>query len=247
MATSKPFDIFKMSKAWAESQKQFYCYFIEELESTNSFAKDRLLPPTQHHGLFLARHQTKGRGRSHNSWKDTGVGNSLLSSWVFRLPQSPQHITGPLFGLALFRSAHKIWPNLEFSLKAPNDLYLRDKKIAGLLLETLNHENEFFLIAGLGFNVFDCPPECPEATYLAHFFDGAHCPDPNKWFDFLDRLRTNFTLTAHNSFRSHLVPDEQSDLQMALNRYPKLINPISEVRPDGNMLSGENQIKWTDL
>lgn len=247
MAKSKPHEIFEMSKAWAKSQKQFHCCFFEEIDSTNTFAKNRLLPPTQDHGLFLARHQTKGRGRSQNSWDDTGSGSSLLSSWVFRLPKSPQHITGPLFGLALFRSSRKTWPSLEFSLKAPNDLYLRGKKIAGLLLETLNHKNEFFLIAGLGFNVHDCPPECPEATYLTHSFDGVDWPDANIWFNFLDHLRTNFTLAAHCSFRSHLAPDEQSDLQMALNLNPKLINPISEVRPDGSMLSDGNLIKWTDL
>jgi BirA family biotin operon repressor/biotin-[acetyl-CoA-carboxylase] ligase len=244
---SRPFDIFEVSKAWAQSQKQFYCCFLDEIESTNTFAKDRLLPPSQDQGLFLARHQTKGRGRSDNSWKDTGIGNALLSSWLFRLSQSPQHITGPLFGLALFRSAHKIWPNLEFSLKAPNDLYLRGNKIAGLLLETLNEENEFYLIAGLGFNVFDCPPEFPEATCLAHSFGSPDHPDLNKWFEFLACLRTNFALAAHSSFRSYLVPEDQSDLQLALNLNPKLINPISEVRPDGNLLSGENLIKWTEL
>ncbi|MBK7843417.1 MAG: hypothetical protein IPJ71_06940 [Bdellovibrionales bacterium] len=236
-----------MSKAWAQCQKQLYCCFLEEIESTNTFAKDRLLPPIQDQGLYLARHQTKGRGRSDNSWKDTGTGNALLSSWIFRLPQSPQHITGPLFGLALFRSAHRIWPNLEFSLKAPNDLYLRGNKIAGLLLETLNDKNEFYLIAGLGFNVFDCPPECPEATCLAHSLGGPDHPDLNKWFDFLDCLRTNFTLASHSSFRSYLVPEDQNDLQMALNLNPKLANPISEVHPDGNMLSGGSLIRWTEL
>ena len=87
--------------------------------------------------LFLAAHQTNGRGRGANHWLDTGAGESLLSTWSLSVSSPPQAITGPRIGLALFAAATHAWPSLKFGLKAPNDLYLDGQKVAGLLVETV--------------------------------------------------------------------------------------------------------------
>jgi len=55
----------------------------------------------------------------------------------FFFAPSVQHLTGPLFGLALYRATQTIWPHLPLSLKAPNDLWLGSGKVAGLLIETI--------------------------------------------------------------------------------------------------------------
>ena len=72
-------------------------------------------------------------------------------------PHSPQPIMAPLIGLALLKSCQFVWPNLKLSLKAPNDLFLMHKKVAGLLTESIQQGDKHRLIIGLGMNINDHP------------------------------------------------------------------------------------------
>src|ERR1700733_5228345 len=101
---------------WAE-QRQFSVQSFDEIGSTNDEAKSEASDLGQEPKLYLAAHQTKGRGRGKNQWLDTGAGESFVSSWSFHLPQPPQATTGPRIGDALYRAVHTVWPALEWSLK----------------------------------------------------------------------------------------------------------------------------------
>lgn len=244
---SLPFDIFNLTKKWAQGIQTLYLQTHEICESTNDLAKKTPLPSSFQRGLFLTRHQTKGRGRSSHLWLDQNSGEALLSSWAFKLHQPPQHLTGPFFGLALFRAVSDIWPNMKFSLKAPNDLYLNEQKVSGLLIESFNDKNEFYLIVGLGINVFSSPPQLPQATHLVQNGSSRDEFTSNRWRHFLDRLLFHFIQAAQVCGNTLMDKPQQRELLKALNLFPHLGDKIIALSPEGHLITTQGMISWTDL
>lgn len=131
-------------------------------ESTNSLALDLGQPGD----LFVADAQTRGRGRLGRSWFSP-PGENLYFSLVLA-PPAPLEQWGSLAlaaGLALARITKGL--GFEPALKWPNDLVLKQKKAAGILLEARGSEK---LVVGIGINVNqkEFPAELREtATSLA--------------------------------------------------------------------------------
>lgn len=241
------FDIFEVSRDWAKEQHQIHLWAEESITSTNDQAKQDLLPDGMDQGLYLAKHQTQGRGRGEHSWSDSGEGKCLLSTWVFRVHQSPQHVTAPLFGLALFKAARTTWNTLPFSLKAPNDLFLGGKKVSGLLVESLNHGKDFFLLAGLGVNVFSTPKAAENATCLTGPEGVGDALSTNEWQDFLRHLDEEFSAASDLAIRDHLNEHSRHELLKALNTNPHLNTPILEVETNGDLITENGKTSWHDL
>ncbi len=220
-------------------QRNLDVWFQPETTSTNTIAKQT---PGKYH-LYLTDHQYMGRGRGGSSWHNTRPGENLLSSWVFSLPTPPQPIASPLFGLAVYTSLKTIWPNFAFSLKAPNDVYLANKKVAGLLLEVISAGEEYHLIVGLGLNVFSHPSEVEHADHIASVAK----VDVTKWFQFLDTLQTYFRSMAEISIESEIPNSFCEQLCVALNYFPLKEKVVLKVHPNGDIVTDEDVIKWFDL
>ena len=90
---------------WAEIKKLPSFYF-PEITSTNDVAKQEFENSGKDFALYLADHQSQGRGRGANSWENLSGGEVLLSTWCFRLDASPQPVLTPLLGLALYESLY---------------------------------------------------------------------------------------------------------------------------------------------
>jgi len=136
---------------------------LKEIDSTNSYLKDKseLL---QRHGLVvIAEMQVSGRGRSGR--KFTSVkGNNVTFSVVLHpnLPLEEIQIFALLAGVAVARVLENYVKNIR--LKWPNDVLVNEKKICGILLETINIPDHSFpvLIMGIGLNTKGCPNDYPE-------------------------------------------------------------------------------------
>jgi BirA family transcriptional regulator, biotin operon repressor / biotin---[acetyl-CoA-carboxylase] ligase len=213
--------------------------------STNDDAKRGATSEESDFVLYLAAHQSAGRGRGQNHWLDTGAGESLLSTWSFRMPSHPQAITGPRVGLALFTAAAKTWPSLAWAVKAPNDLFLNGHKVAGLLVESVSSGNEHRLLIGLGMNVLNHPRKFTEATHLADAL-GAR-PSEGDWFKFLDELKLQFRGAILDIVKPVLNDSARKDLARALNANPHLKDKLIEISPEGDLHFGSGKIRWTDL
>jgi BirA family biotin operon repressor/biotin-[acetyl-CoA-carboxylase] ligase len=195
--------------------------------------------------LYVASHQTAGRGRATNTWLDTGAGESLLSTWSFQCKRPPQAITGPRVGLALFQACRKIWTQLNWSLKAPNDLYLDGVKVAGLLIETLTNGRDHRMLIGLGLNVVNHPRRFSNATHLGHAL--GHAPSESDWFRFLDELKAQFNEAVQDSARPELTATVRHELTQALNANPARAYAVEDISPSGDILYQGGRIPWTDL
>lgn len=237
-------NIANTTRAWA-AQRSLPVDFHQETASTNDNAKVDALREANDLVLFLTAHQTQGRGRGVNQWLDTGAGEALLSSWSFRASSSPQAITAPRVGLAIYSAVTSAWPSLPWGLKAPNDLLLNGKKCGGILVESLSGGAHHRVIVGFGFNVFNHPRKLSDATHLAQ----AHVSplDEGQWFQFLDDLRAELAKAVADSLHPTLNESACSGLRQALNANPNAKMTITKVTPQGDLIHPGGTVLWTEL
>lgn len=238
-----------ITKKWAESNRLFV-HYEAAMTSTNDRAKglafeEKLLQEGL--CLFLTDEQSAGRGRGKNSWINPKPGSALLSSWSYLLNIKPQPTTSCLVGLAVYRALTTTWPFLPWSMKAPNDIYINDKKIAGLLLESVIQGDETRLILGLGINVLSSPGEVKTATSILEALPPGVPLLGEDWTACLDRLMFEMS-EAISHCEEPLSPSVQHSLLMALNAHPLLKERYVGLEPNGTLiLSGGKKINWWEL
>ena len=103
-------------------------------------------------GFLYAGYQTAGRGQTGNSW-ESEEGKNLLCS-ILLPPDRNLHFLNIAVGGALLRTVSGYGlPVTELSIKWPNDIYWKDKKLAGILVENAIVGSEIrYSIAGIGLN-----------------------------------------------------------------------------------------------
>jgi len=122
--------------------------------STNDNALLAARSGAPHGSLFVADEQTQGRGRRGNAWL-AAAGESLLFSLLLRPKLELSQVSALTLAIGLsLRDA--IGPLLTEAaqLKWPNDLYVGNKKLAGVLVESqLQGERLQAVVVGVGLNV----------------------------------------------------------------------------------------------
>jgi BirA family transcriptional regulator, biotin operon repressor / biotin---[acetyl-CoA-carboxylase] ligase len=131
-----------------------YIYF-KELTSTNSQASLILKEGLAAHGCIIyTDYQTSGRGTAGNKWESERGKNLLISiilSPKFILPEDQFYISMAIsLGICEFADIYL----LRSKIKWPNDIYVNNDKIAGILIENsiLGGTIES-TIAGIGINI----------------------------------------------------------------------------------------------
>lgn len=104
----------------------------------------------------MAVHQTRGRGQIHATWQsDPGKNltiSALLSPVSLSIQEQFRLVMG--FSLALKRSVQRFLPGKVVRIKWPNDLYVAERKIGGMLVENVLQGNIWkHAIVGIGLNV----------------------------------------------------------------------------------------------
>lgn len=126
---------------------------FDSLPSTNLEAA-RLASEGAAEGLcVVAREQTAGRGRLQRDWrspKDAG----LYFSIVFRptLPRQSWPLLTLMTAVAVHDALLKSF-NVSADIKWPNDLLVEDKKICGILAETVETKQGRAVVVGIGINL----------------------------------------------------------------------------------------------
>jgi BirA family transcriptional regulator, biotin operon repressor / biotin---[acetyl-CoA-carboxylase] ligase len=124
---------------------------LPEIGSTNSELMRRARAGRMEPVLLVAEQQTAGRGRLGRGWASQ-AGDSLTFS--LGLPLAPADWSGLSLavGVALAESLH---PRMQ--LKWPNDLWLADRKLAGILIETASFgegsQAQRYAVVGVGINI----------------------------------------------------------------------------------------------
>lgn len=130
---------------------------LTEVTSTNDLAKQLIAENLAGHGTVIrADYQSKGRGQDVSSWESERGKNLLCSIILF--PQLRVHHQVYL-NLAICLGVYdwvKQWvaQEHEVKIKWPNDVYVGDQKVAGMLVENSIQGNELkHSVAGMGINV----------------------------------------------------------------------------------------------
>lgn len=126
---------------------------LDRTHSTNSWIaehENELTAPT----LVYALEQTAGRGQRGNSW-EAEPGMNLTAS-IFFVPEGVephrQFLISEAVALAVVDFLHDL--GVEAKVKWPNDIYVGDKKICGILIEHSIMGREIMrTIAGVGVNI----------------------------------------------------------------------------------------------
>lgn len=120
--------------------------FIEQTNSTNTLLKE-LIAKGQEPDFIYAGYQTAGRGQTGNSW-ESEKGKNLICS-ILLPPNKNLYFLNIAVSVAILRLFDE-----PLTIKWPNDIYWKDKKLAGILLENAIIGNEVkYTIAGIGLNV----------------------------------------------------------------------------------------------
>lgn len=160
-----------------EQSKVAFCY--PELDSTNSEALRRLKksPFPAQWTTIQALYQTAGRGQGNNGWFSSPRKNLLCSfihyppGWevenLFRLTQVQSLCVRAMISKTLNHQGNS---SAKVSIKWPNDIYINDQKVAGILIQnSLLGKKIQWSVLGLGLNVneTDFPADLtPKATSI---------------------------------------------------------------------------------
>lgn len=127
---------------------------LSEVDSTNTEAKRRAFDGAQTPALIIAERQSAGRGRMGRSFYSpecTGLYMSLLLSVDGGFCETVG-ITSAA-AVSTVRAIRKVC-GVETGIKWVNDIYLENKKIAGILAESFSVRERFFTVIGIGVNMY---------------------------------------------------------------------------------------------
>jgi len=126
---------------------------LPDIDSSNSELMRRARAGRYEPTLLVAERQSAGRGRLGRVWQST-PGDSLTFS--IGLPLNPRDWSGLslAIGLSLAESLH---PGVR--LKWPNDLWLDDRKLGGILVEAASTHGRSQVVVGVGLNIRSRPAD----------------------------------------------------------------------------------------
>lgn len=126
---------------------------LEEIDSTNCYAKQHI-DSLEDKTVIYALRQTSGRGRLNRTWVDLGEGN-LFMSFVLKPSDKYKDVFSNLtqyLSVCLSNILEKY--GLEPQIKWPNDVLINNRKIAGILSESIVQGGKFKgIILGIGVNL----------------------------------------------------------------------------------------------
>lgn len=129
---------------------------LSEVDSTNNYAIRLLAASKPKEGtLIVADTQSKGRGTESNTW-ESEPGKNLTFSLILYPPINvdKQFFLNKALSLGIHDFLKHVLPKNQISIKWPNDIYIEDKKICGILIQnSVSGYNFEYVVAGIGLNV----------------------------------------------------------------------------------------------
>lgn len=158
---------------------------LESVDSTNKFVSDTLAREDYKEGsIVITDHQHSGKGLDKNKW-ESEKGKNLTFTMVLRpvfLSPGEQFFLNKIIALAVYDFVRSYLPEHMVHIKWPNDIYIENKKVAGILINNTIKGNQFETsIVGIGINinqrvfVSDAPNPVSLVNYLTYEADLDEC------------------------------------------------------------------------
>ncbi|AVF36747.1 bifunctional biotin--[acetyl-CoA-carboxylase] ligase/biotin operon repressor BirA [Rahnella sikkimica] len=199
------------------------------IDSTNQYLMDRI-GQLNSGDACVAEYQQAGRGRRGRKWFSP-FGSNLYLSMYWKLEQGPAAAMGLslVIGIVMAEVLHRLGAE-NVRVKWPNDLYLNDRKLAGILVELTGKTGDAaHLVIGAGINLKMREPATDTIT--------------QGWINLQEAGvnidRNELTATLLKELRSALVHFEQEGLTPFIARWRGLDNFLD--RPV-KLLIGDQEI-----
>ena len=134
-------------------------YYFDTIDTTQNFAMKIASKNNENGTIVISKKQTGGRGRIKRKWKSPagGIWMSIILHPKFDISYAT--LVPLATSLALCIAIEKIL-RIKPELKWPNDVTLKGKKVAGVLVDTSIISNEIeYMIIGVGINFKIKPDE----------------------------------------------------------------------------------------
>lgn len=224
--------------------------FYDTIDSTNLLAKRNLHEADG--TVFIANHQTNGRGRLSREWISE-VSNGIYMSILLKPAIPPQELSKITLvtGLSIVSALNKISQEKTY-IKWPNDCVINKKKVSGILTELSATDSENNVIVGIGINVNNklFPSELTDkATSL--FLENQKTFDRSEIIALtLIEFEKHYNKFLKQGFSSLI--DDYSNLCITIGHEVEIITPSEKyyakaigIDPEGKLLIERNGITQT--
>lgn len=174
---------------------------FDSIPSTNDYLKEHV-DELNHMTCCIAKHQTKGKGRLGRVWEDDQT--QALFSMLMK-----DKLTTSDLSLIPFYTAQTVHQVLSkevdfLTIKWPNDIYIGDKKVAGILIESIIENNHVqAIVVGVGINVnTQTFPDYYRHTPTSLFLETAR--KWNVWM-LIDQIFARFETQWHNRSTEEVI------------------------------------------
>lgn len=225
---------------------------LEHVDSTNNYAANLINKTNVPDGtVILAHFQEKGRGQMGNEWKSP-FGQNIMTSVVYHFnhfDSNESFLLSKAASLAIYETV-MYYLKTSVSIKWPNDIYVEDEKIAGLLIENKWQGNNCTSVVGIGLNVNQRFFGEIKGTSLANC-TGINQEIPevlnlllSKLEKYILKLKTGKREEIMRNYLDHLLHRNKWQNYIT-NQDETFCGKIIDVKNDGQliMLSEENEIR----
>ena len=193
-----------------------------DIDSTNSYLTNKSIDGAASGYVALAEQQTNGQGRRGRSWFSPFASNLYLSLlWRYHYGPAQLGCLSLFIAVAVVRALNKLGIN-DVGVKWPNDIYWKNKKLAGILLEMRGEANgPSAVVIGLGLNMAMTTDDVDVAKNI-----------DQPWIDIE-------TITGSKVDRNHFTALVIDSIFDVLNAVPDKQNELLQEWQEMDVLKGE--------
>ncbi|OCG37344.1 biotin--[acetyl-CoA-carboxylase] ligase [Gilliamella sp. Fer2-1] len=223
---ASPLDLLNKAKIDQYYQSNSHCEILPIIDSTNQYLLDRIDQLTSGN-CCVAEFQSKARGRRGRKWFSP-FGSNIYFSMYWRLDQGIAAAMGLslVVGIVIADTLRAL-SGQDIKVKWPNDLYLNDQKLAGILVELAGKTGDCaHVVIGVGVNLTMTNPDINIVN--------------QKWANLGNVDRNLLVAQIAKDLKSKLTEFEKYGLTPFINDWNRLDNFTN--RPI-KLLIGENIIR----
>ena len=126
---------------------------LETIDSTMDYAMKLIRDGCESWTVISAGEQSSGRGTHGRTWHSP-AGKGLWLSVILPPPTKAEYLDNlSVFAARALIKSFKEFTDLQFTIKPPNDVITRGRKIAGILFESVSSGQDVFsVVLGMGVN-----------------------------------------------------------------------------------------------
>jgi BirA family transcriptional regulator, biotin operon repressor / biotin---[acetyl-CoA-carboxylase] ligase len=193
-----PFEIYPMLGNHIIGREILY---YNELDSTNVTAYNLAQGKIKEGFIVIAEKQNKGKGRLSRHWSSP-KGKGIYLSIILKPEMTPfQAPCITLMAAVSVVQAIREVSDVQAYIKWPNDIIIKEKKIAGILTEMEAESDEIkFLVLGIGINVNTRHSDIPNTATSLLQETGRHASRKELFITLLKKLERNYKEIKESGF-----------------------------------------------